>query len=174
MARQRGGYRGIIGGVVSLIVIAAIVIGVLFATGVLGKKPSAQPSSQSPSGQNTNIANPGTVTISNLETIKGECIPPSPCRGPTGVQYTVGSTCSNYTGCSVVVNFTTIYNDNTQDKTSQTHPGVGGTYALLFNSMIPEIIGSTRIPTEVKVSGYSVNNGVKGQESSPVSIYLYN
>jgi hypothetical protein len=176
MARQRGGNRGILISILVVIVITGIVIGALFATGVLGKK-TASGGSTPPSGSGTeaNIRDPGTVSITDLENIPGSCIPPSPCQGSQGVGYTITSTCGDPIACSMEVDFTTVYKDGTYDTTTQIHPGIGGVYELNFQSFTPTIngLGQTRIPQVVTVSGYSIYNGVKGKQSTPVSIQLF-
>lgn len=56
MAKQRGGNRGILITVVTLLVITGIIIGILYGVGVLGKKPTVPP--VTPTGHSSNFVPP--------------------------------------------------------------------------------------------------------------------
>jgi len=145
----------------TLVILAGVVVGILFATGVIEPKQDKQPPDTTdptdPSGQSTDLAGPGTVRISNV-------------TGDTRViNYDVGSTCKDYTGCSIVVKLKFYYDHGSEDVVTQTHPGSGGRYSYSFRN---GWFGQTRIPIGVELSGHSVRNGVKGKESTTVTIRI--
>lgn len=88
MAKQRGGNRTVIISIVVILAIVGIVIGVLFATGVLGKK---SPSGDTPSKNHIIPGIPGVNEIPVSITLnQSEVIPNTPLTGsPFTIQYSL-------------------------------------------------------------------------------------
>lgn len=148
-------------GVGTLVVLAAIIVGILFATGVIKFKDVQQsPETKVPSGQSTDMIDAGRVTISNVTNL-----------GRNGISFHAGSTCKDYTECSIVIKYLFVFNDGSQDVFTETYPGPGGQYTYMFTKM-NRGIGQTRIPIGLEITGHSVVNGIKGQESGPLFIMI--
>lgn len=148
-------------GLGTLLVLTAIVVGILFATGVIKfKDVKENPDSSSPTGKSTDMIDAGRVTISNLTNL-----------GRNGVTYHAGSTCKDYVDCSIVIKYLFVFNDGSQDVFTETYPGPGGQYTYMFTKM-NRGIGQTRIPVGLEITGHSVVNGIKGEESGPAYIMI--
>ncbi len=150
-------------GVGTLVVLAAIIVGILFATGVIKFKDVQQsPETKVPSGQSTDMTDAGRVTISNLTN-----------AGKNAVTYYVDSTCNHGLECSTVIKYLFVYNDGSQEVFTETHPGPGGQQTYMFTKMNGGI-GQTRVPVGLEITGHSVFNGIKGEESGPAYLVIRN
>lgn len=176
MARKWGRIVSITALVV--IVITGIVVGVLFAVGVLHTHKSSG-TSPTPTNNSGNVINPGYVQIYNVKNMGGECVPPGPCQGSTGIGYSFQSDCFAKNGdidaCSTVIDFGLAYPDGTTATSTRSFDGYassGGTFELFFRDISYGTIGQTKIPSSVSLTGYSIYRGVKGEKSAPVNINL--
>lgn len=159
-------------GVGTLVVLAAIIVGILFATGVIKpKQDEDKPDTTDPtdpSGQSTDLSGPGTATVSNVTIIEGTCHGNDPCTA-AGISYDISSTCKDYAGCSIVVKHKFLYADGSQNELTKTYKGSGGRQSHMFSK---SWFGQTRIPIGVELTAHSVVHGVSGKESTIVTIRI--
>lgn len=150
-------------GIGTLIILIGVIVGILFATGVIKfKDVKENPDTTYPSGKSTDMIDAGRITISNLTN-----------AGKNAVTYYVDSTCNHGLECSTVINYLFVYNDGSQEVFTETHPGPGGQQTYMFTKM-NRGIGQTRVPVALEITGHSVFNGIKGEESGPAYLIIRN
>jgi hypothetical protein len=174
MPKQRGGARTFWVTLVVLVVIAAIVLGVLGGLGYFKKKSGkglpAIPASGSfqPSGTGT-IVEPAQISLTNLQPvyrINKEV-------DPIGVSFNIeGSNCwmNAAASCSVTVNATYVYPDNTTSNFTQSYSGGETSGEVTFGGLA----GGGRVPKLVSLNAYETMNGKRGPDGQDVSWALNN
>jgi hypothetical protein len=152
MAKQKGGNRGILITVVVLVVITGIVVGVLFATGVLGKKSSQSSSTRlGPNVPNPGAGTPVTVNLSNPSINQG---PSGPSTGISfNIQLTPEPLSLGNTG-EFHQTGTLTFSDGSTETVNVSNPvressETGFSWQGVINGM-----GMNKIPSKIDLSGY--------------------
>jgi hypothetical protein len=156
---------------VVVVVIAAIILGVLGGLGYFKKKGSGGKSlpnipasgSFQPSASGT-IVEPAQISLINLQPIFRF----TPEDDPLGVSFNIeGSNCwmNTNASCSITVNATYVYPDNTTSNFTQSYSGYESSGKVMFGG----ITGGGRTPKLVTLNAYETMNGKRGPDGPDAS-----
>ena len=176
MSKQKGGNRPVIISIVAVLAIAGIVVGILFATGVLGKKSPIASKNLGPGTNNPGAGTPVSVELSNPVINMGQ-----PNLPPAAVDFNIQLSPEplSLKMSDGIFNETIVltFSDGTTNTLNKQNPVLQS--SITGASWQGEIHGEglNRIPAKVDISGfYSYKNqygiSVDGPVSNTISVNI--